>query len=224
MKVKIEGNRSRGELQRVAGAGADYAGVIVNVPRSPRAVRSEELGELCADPPIAIVLVLLDADEQTIRSCAAAARPVAIQLHGTEAPSLVKRLSSQLTCEVWKVIHLAPAGEPAGNTREALAAARVYADAGVAKLVVDTAADATRAGGTGLRSDWDVAAAVVRESPVPVILAGGLRPENVGDAVRRVRPHGVDVASGVERERGVKDWRAVRAFVQAARAAAGEPT
>jgi phosphoribosylanthranilate isomerase len=220
MKVKIEGNRSRDELRRVAEAGADYAGVIVDVPRSPRAVRSDELGELCADPPIAIVLVFLDADGETIRRCAATARPVAIQLHGTEPPSLVRQLSRQLPCEVWKVIHLPPAGQSVGSTGEALAAARAYAEAGATKVVLDTAADATRAGGTGLRSDWDVAAALVREGPVPVILAGGLRPENVGDAVRRVRPYGVDVASGVERERGVKDWDAVRAFVQAARAAA----
>ena len=74
-------------------------------------------------------------------------------------------------------------------------------------------------GGTGATHDWKRAAALCAHAPKPVVLAGGLTPENVADAVRRVRPAGVDVSSGVESQPGRKDPRKVRAFIQQARRA-----
>lgn len=70
-------------------------------------------------------------------------------------------------------------------------------------------------GGTGRQVDWDLAAEVVKQSPLPVILAGGLTPENVADAVRLVKPYAVDVASGVEATPGIKDAAKLRAFFRA---------
>jgi len=72
-------------------------------------------------------------------------------------------------------------------------------------------------GGTGHKVDWDVAAEIVQRSERPVILAGGLTPDNVTEAVRRVRPFAIDVASGVEKEPGVKDPKKLRDFIEAAR-------
>lgn len=89
---------------------------------------------------------------------------------------------------------------------------------GVSRLVLD-AYDAKDFGGTGKRVDWDLAAEIVEASKVPVVLAGGLTPENVGEAIQRVRPFGVDVSSGVEAQPGVKDHAKVRAFIEAAKAA-----
>jgi len=81
------------------------------------------------------------------------------------------------------------------------------------------------AGGTGETHDWTRTAEVVADLDAPVFLAGGLTPENVRGAVRLVRPYAVDVASGVEREGGVKDVGAVRRFVEEARAVDGrEPS
>lgn len=74
-------------------------------------------------------------------------------------------------------------------------------------------------GGTGHKVDWDVAAEIVQRSDRPVILAGGLTPENVGDAIQRVRPFGVDVSSGIEDSPGIKNPSKMRDFVQAARQA-----
>jgi phosphoribosylanthranilate isomerase len=74
-------------------------------------------------------------------------------------------------------------------------------------------------GGTGLRVDWDLAAEIVRLSKLPVMLAGGLTPDNVAEAIRIVRPFAVDVSSGVEERPGVKDAIKVRDFIQAAKAA-----
>lgn len=72
-------------------------------------------------------------------------------------------------------------------------------------------------GGTGRKLDWDAASAFVRASRLPVVLAGGLTPENVGEAIQTVRPYGVDVSSGVESSPGVKDVALIREFIRAAR-------
>ncbi len=88
-----------------------------------------------------------------------------------------------------------------------------------AALVLD-AHHETSYGGTGQRLDWDLAAEIVQRAVRPVILAGGLTPENVADAIRRVRPYAVDVSSGVEDGRpGLKDPQKLRDFIQAAREA-----
>ena len=85
-------------------------------------------------------------------------------------------------------------------------------------LVLDTRT-AERLGGTGQTHDWSVSARIVEAvAPVPIYLAGGLRPENVAEAVARVRPAGVDVNSGVEDASGRKDTAKMRAFVDRARA------
>ena len=89
---------------------------------------------------------------------------------------------------------------------------------GVERLVLD-AYDSKDFGGTGKRVDWDLAAEIAERSTVPVVLAGGLTAENVAEAIRRVKPFGVDVSSGVEVEPGVKDAAKLRAFIDAAKTA-----
>jgi len=88
----------------------------------------------------------------------------------------------------------------------------------VSGVVLD-AYDAHMLGGTGRVADWSLAKQLVQQLPVPVILAGGLTPENVSDAVMTVRPYAVDVSSGVEREPGKKHPEKVRSFIQAVRLA-----
>ena len=87
---------------------------------------------------------------------------------------------------------------------------------GVDRLVLD-AFDSKDFGGTGKRVDWDLAAEIAERSPVPVVLAGGLTHENVAEAIQRVKPFGVDVSSGIEKEPGVKDPEKLRAFIEAAK-------
>ncbi len=76
----------------------------------------------------------------------------------------------------------------------------------------------TQHGGSGQQVDWDQAAEIVTASPIPVILAGGLTPDNVAEAIRRVRPAGVDVSSGTEKAPGIKDPERLRAFIENAKA------
>jgi phosphoribosylanthranilate isomerase len=82
------------------------------------------------------------------------------------------------------------------------------------RLVLD-APHRTAFGGTGTKVDWDLAAEIVAACPIPVVLAGGLTSENVGEAIRKVKPFGVDVSSGVESSPGVKDPEKLKAFLKA---------
>ena len=100
---------------------------------------------------------------------------------------------------------------------EMLAQMRALAEVGVARIVLDSRVRGM-SGGTGITCDWSVAAQVVARSPLPVMLAGGIAPENVREAIASVRPAGVDVSSGVERAPGVKDPAAVRLVIAQVRA------
>jgi phosphoribosylanthranilate isomerase len=100
---------------------------------------------------------------------------------------------------------------------EALAHARGL-DRHVDAIILDTLDPATgRHGATGMTHDWSISAAIVAAVRAPVILAGGLTPENVADAIRAVRPWGVDVHTGVENTDGTRNHAKVRAFISAAR-------
>jgi phosphoribosylanthranilate isomerase len=126
-----------------------------------------------------------------------------IQFHGNEKPEQCRRYHRSYI----KAIHM----KPDVDLREM---ARLYGDA--TGLLLDTyVADA--AGGSGQAFDWS---RIPSDLGKPVILAGGLTPENVSDAVRRVHPYAVDVSSGVEQSKGVKDANKISAFIEVVRNAA----
>lgn len=125
-----------------------------------------------------------------------------VQLHGDEGPSFCAAVRERTGCRVIKALRI---GSPA-DLRDA---ARFHTDL----HLLDSAARGLR-GGTGATWDWDLAAR--RRSDVPVILSGGLTPENVAAGIAAVRPFGVDVASGVEASPGIKDPAKMEAFVRAA--------
>ena len=120
-----------------------------------------------------------------------------IQLHGQETPAFCAAVPRPL----WKAIPLTAGPVPPPPPADAL-------------LI-----DSSPVGGTGILIDLDRAAAFVRASPLPVWLAGGLTPSNVAEAIRRVRPYGIDVATGVESHPRRKDPARLRAFIAAARSA-----
>jgi phosphoribosylanthranilate isomerase len=158
--------------------------------------------------------VFVGEDAGVIREAVEAARLDLVQLHRPLRAEDVERPPAPVIA----VVRMGPAGA-ALPPKEFLS--RCHA------ILFDTQAE-DLAGGTGRTFDWGLAAGV--RVPVPVLLAGGLGPDNVGDAVRRVRPWAVDVASGVERAPGVKDpekmrrfFRAVREADRAADAGAGVP-
>jgi phosphoribosylanthranilate isomerase len=138
-----------------------------------------------------------------VREVVAEVGLAAVQLHGGEAPEVVAALAPIPCIKAFRV-----------RSRQDLRALSRYRVQG---YLVD-AFVAGRAGGTGVRLDWDLLHGF--EAPGPLILSGGLTPGNVAEAVRRVRPYAVDVASGVEAEPGRKDHALLRRFIEEALSAA----
>jgi phosphoribosylanthranilate isomerase len=222
VKVKICGNRTADDLRLAASAGADFAGVILDVPQSPRSVTLEEAQRVTPACTIPLVAVFLDASPEHIRAACDALAPFAVQLHGGEPTAMVRELKETLSCQVWKVVHPRPGPQRPGDARTLAERIGAHAMAGADVILLDTAASPDLRGGTGLASDWSAAKRLSEQSPVPVFLGGGLRPDNVAAAIAAARPAGVDAASGVESSPGIKSPEAVWAFVAAARSAARE--
>lgn len=173
-------------------------------PKSTRAVTKEtaRLISRSLPPFIQRVGVFVDASPAEVHAIADYAELDVVQLHGGESP--------QMAASVWpRVIKAIGRG-----TRDLLVEADQWSDE--ITLLVD-ANDPAAPGGTGQRADWVGAAALARERRI--VLAGGLRPDNVAEAIRTVRPYAVDVASGVEDQPGRKNHRRMRAFVWAVESA-----
>lgn len=194
-RVKICGLTTARDLDTAIEFGADAVGVILE-PTSPRCVAGD--GELLAHVrrvhPFATTVAVFG---RTVNwdLCTGFA---AVQAHGLLSAPAFKLLRAHALADDDNLSFLAD-GDP---------------DAWLLDAAVPGAF-----GGTGKRVDWDLAAEVVRRSPRPVILAGGLNPDNVAEAIARVRPSAVDVSSGVESSPRGKDWGKVRAFIEAARSA-----
>jgi phosphoribosylanthranilate isomerase len=200
MLIKICGLTRPDDARRAVEAGATAIGLVF-WPASPRAVtlaQAEAVVEALG-PDVLTVGVFVDAAREQIDDVMRRVKLGAVQLHGRELPAFAASLP-------WPVIKAVPL--PADGPLPDLspwAGVRVLLDAH----------DPERRGGTGQTVDWTRAAALAVTRPV--ILAGGLTAANVGEAIRRVRPAGIDVSSGVEQSPGVKDESRVRALIAAVR-------
>ncbi len=225
--VKICGITDAPGILAALHAGVDAIGLNL-VPGTPRALELGAAAELArlarsgassARPP-RIVAVTADAGLELLGAIVAALDPDVIQLAGDESLDLVRRLDRP----TWKTIRLpkeVAADDVELEATYAVARARAYLDAGIERILLDTAGG-PHPGGTGTRPATGLAAAVARA--LPVVLAGGLDPANVGAAVRAIPAIGVDVASGVEAARVAgepprKDPLRVALFAKRARAA-----
>lgn len=213
-QVKVCGLMRHGDAAVAAEAGAAYLGVIL-APGFRRSVTPDAARIILEGFPARRVGVFVDADEQTLRSVARAAGVDVLQLHGDEPPELAARMR-QAGWEVWKAVRVRGADDVS-------AAIRRYA--GHADALLLDGYSPHGHGGTGTRFSWDEVAARLHELPsdLRLVAAGGLRPGNVAEAVRTLRPHAVDVSSGVERAPGEKDPQAVRDFVHAVHAVSRSP-
>lgn len=200
MVVKICGITRAEDAQAAVSGGATAVGFVF-WPSSPRAIDPYRARAIARGvrPFVTLVGVFVNQPTAYINDVASLVGLGAVQLHGDETPGDAR----PLTRPVVKAVRL-PAAEA---ETEAWPASVI--------LLVD-AHDPERRGGTGRTADWEAAAALARRRPV--LVAGGLTPENVGDAVARVRPFGIDVSSGVERSPGVKDHERLAALFAALRA------
>ncbi len=200
MHVKICGITRTEDALLAADLGATAIGFVL-WPGSPRAIDPFRAHAIARHLPplVSVVGVFVDQPLEYVKRVVRLVPLDAVQLHGVETAHYCGETGSR----VIKAIQAAGCGAQDLDCwpRDVL----ILLDAG----------DRGQPGGTGRRVDWDLAARVARTRPT--ILAGGLRPENVGEAVRRVRPWGVDVSSGVEARPGVKDPARLREFLEALR-------
>jgi phosphoribosylanthranilate isomerase len=194
MLVKVCGITRVEDAEAAVAAGARALGLVF-WPRSPRFIDPYRARAIVATLPafVTAVGVFVDQPSEYVRGVASLVRLGAVQLHGHEDPAYAADLGLP-------IIKAVAAGAPG---------LRVWP--GATTMLID-ALDGERRGGTGRTVDWTAAAATARERRS--LLAGGLTPENVADAVAAVRPFGVDVSSGVERAPGVKDHAKVQRFFE----------
>ena len=208
-QVKICGLRSVADVQAVAAAGAAFFGLNF-FPPSPRYVSLSLARDLALAAPVGLAKVALtvDADDAILDAIVEAMPLDMLQLHGHETPDRVAAVRARYGLPVMKVLGVRDEGDLAELMDFSTVADQIMIDAKAPK-------DAVLPGGNGVPFDWRLVAG--RRWLRPWMLAGGLTPDNVAEAVRLTGVQQVDVSSGVESAPGVKDYAKVAAFVAAAR-------
>lgn len=213
--VQIAGCRDLEEAQSLARSGVDWIGFPLRLDVHREDTTEEEARRIVARLPAhthAILITYLDRAEE-VADFAGFLGVAAVQLHGPIAHRELDRLRS--LAPGLRVIKSLVLGAP--ESRDPIGLVHRFAPH-VDGFITDTYYPATGArGATGKTHDWRIARDIVRASPKPVILAGGLTPDNVAAAVRAVRPAGIDCHTGVERPDGSKDPELVRAFCERGR-------
>lgn len=201
MIVKICGITREEDALHAVRHGATAVGFVF-WPQSPRYIPPARAAAIRRRLPDAVMAVgvFVNQPPVEVRQAAEEAGVTVIQLHGDETPEYV----SQVGGAVWRAQSLPPAGTDLPSWPDDV-------------VILLDAHDPTRRGGTGRTIEWARAAVVSAQRRV--VLAGGLTPANVEEAIANVRPYGVDVSSGVETAPGVKDCDKVARFVERARAA-----
>lgn len=208
--VKICGIRSHAILEAAIAAGADIVG-FVHFPRSPRHVPLDALAGLisAARGKVESCVLLVNPDNSCVAEITALG-PDWIQLHGPETPHRVEAIRAGAGVEIIKALPIGSLEDVAQVAAFVEVADRILLDAKPPK-------GSDRPGGLGESFDWRLLEAL--DPSIPFMLSGGLTPDNVAEAIRTVRPHGVDASSGLESAPGVKDSKLIEAFIRNARSA-----
>lgn len=207
-KVKICGLSTQETMQATLDFGAEMVGLNF-FPRSPRYVSFEQAAQLAdqARGKSKIVSLFVDADDALLKAINAAVRPDYFQAHGSETPERVAEISKLFGVPVIKVIKVKEASD--------VAAAKLYKYAAELILFEAKAPENLLPGGNGHSFDWNL----LKGKDGQFILAGGLTPDNLAQAIRLSRAPIVDVSSGVETGLGQKDISLIRKFIEAAKSA-----
>jgi phosphoribosylanthranilate isomerase len=195
-RVKVCGITRPADARAAAEAGADAIGLVF-YPPSPRYLSAERALEIrdALPPFVQAVALFVNPDAPQVAQVIGRVRPALLQFHGEETP----QFCAQFGVPYVKACRMRPGVDTLEYLRPFSAAAAWLFDSYVAEY-----------GGVGERFDWSL---VPAKPERPVILSGGLARDNVGEAIRRLRPWGVDVSSGVESAKGIKDAAKVAAFI-----------
>jgi phosphoribosylanthranilate isomerase len=220
MWIKICANTNLEDAQLAAELGADAVGFVF--APSPRQVTAAEVARITPHLPegVECVGVFPALEAQQIAGIAQECGLTAVQLHGALNLELLRQLDEIFNGQVKLIqtVHWQVDADSASADVVAQQLRQIDADGLVGRVLIDTKVGEAL-GGTGVSFDWDDARTTFAEAGtgLKLIVAGGLRPENVGDAIRRLNPWGVDVASGVEQSPGRKSPEKLAAFIRAAR-------
>ncbi len=197
-RIKICGITRAQDVQAVAASGADAFGLVF-YEKSPRHVTPQQAQEVIrvVPPFLAAVGLFVNPTDAEVREVLAHVPLDLLQFHGEEEPEFC----AQFGRPYLKSIRVRPG-------LDLIQCAARYA--GAQGLLLDAYVEGTH-GGTGASFDWEL---IPRELPLPVILSGGLDADNVAAAIRQVRPYAVDVSSGVEAGKGIKDAAKIAAFIK----------
>jgi phosphoribosylanthranilate isomerase len=203
-KVKICGLKTPDAMTAALEEGADFVGLVFH-PASPRNVDIEVAAYLASYVPenVKIVGLFVDPGDKRMAEILANVRIDMIQLHGTENAERIADIKTKFGKPVIKALAIASPEDVAGVKAYEEAADWILLD--------------SKGGGTGKSFDWKLLDGVAFTKPW--MLAGGLKAGIVGGAIKRMKPDAVDVSSGVESERGVKDPDKIRTFIKAVKAA-----
>lgn len=205
--TKICGVRDHAALDAAIVGGASHVGFVL-ASGSPRTILADQARALSAHAAgrVRTVLLLVDAPIDAADAAIQTVRPDAVQLHGFESADYVQALRGRAACELWKAVGVV--------SRTDLDQAAAW-EGSVERVLIDARppAGSTRAGGHGLRFDWNILNGW--RAPMPWALAGGLSPTNVAEAVAQTGAPMVDVSSGVESAPGQKDVDLIAAFLKA---------
>jgi phosphoribosylanthranilate isomerase len=196
IKIKICGITNLDDALYATECGADALGFNF-YKKSPRYIEPQKVAEIISQLPpfVTPVGVFVNEREEKIREVQHLTCIQAVQLHGDESPEFCQRFGGR----VIKAFQI--------KDKESLKSMAHYR---VGAFLLDSYREGVR-GGTGVTFDWHLA--VVAKTFGKIILAGGLTPENVAEAVQLVQPYGVDVAGGVEKEKGIKDRAMIKKFI-----------
>ncbi len=208
MRVKICGLKTKADVEAAARAGARYIGLNF-FPKSPRYVTPPQAAALALSAPVGMakVALVVNATDAEIDDILRQVPLDMLQLHGAESPARVARIRARIGLPVMKALGVAEAADIARIADYEAVADQILVDAKPPK-------NAGVPGGNGLSFDWRLIAG--RTWQRPWMLAGGLVPGNVAEAIRLTGAAQVDVSSGVESAPGVKDPALIKAFIEAA--------
>lgn len=201
-RIKICGLTREADVDAAVEAGADAVGLVF-YPQSPRYVSPERAMELARRIPpfVTVVALFVNATAQEIQRVLDTVPVSLLQFHGDEG---------EAECRRWQRPYM-----KAARVKPGMDLVQYAADFSSARaILLDAFVEGY--GGGGRTFDWSL---IPAQLPLPIVLSGGLTPANVGEAVRRLRPPAVDVSSGVEAEKGIKDAAKIAAFIAAVRAA-----
>lgn len=209
VRVKICGITRKEDLDAAAAAGADAVGFVVGVVSSPRNLSLTEAERLIKQVPLFVKSVLVTVP-RSIDDFAVYEKlnPDAIQIHGEKLHAV-----ESVRLKLPKTQLIGGVNAQISNDLDAVSKASKLFDA----VLLDSFVEG-RYGGTGVVHDWELSKRVKQAiQPKPLILAGGLNPENVAEAVRTVEPYAVDVSSGVEQQPGIKNHQKIVEFIKNAK-------